>query len=359
MTDLDPSKQIPVVLLTGFLGSGKTTLLQKLVRQPDMQGTAVVVNEFGEIALDHDLIEVGEETVIELDGGCLCCTIKSELMDTLKDLYRRHVQMEIELSRVVIETTGLADPAPIIAGLLADVFVGHYFRLAAVVTLVDTVSGNVTLSRHEEARRQVAVADRLVFTKLDMAAASTELGENVRRLNPTAPIAEASMGDVDTSFVLEDGLYDPASKSLDVQAWLRADAFESDDDHHHHHDHHHDEAHDHHHDHDHHDVNRHSERIRAFCLRRDEPVPTKIFEDFLNVLRVARGPDLLRVKGIVCLAEDPAHPLVFHAAQHAIHPTVSLDQWPSEDRTTRIVFIVDNIEPQQVESVLDALVADR
>ncbi|MEO1017906.1 MAG: GTP-binding protein [Pseudomonadota bacterium] len=351
MTDLDLSRQIPVVLLTGFLGSGKTTLLQRLVRQPGMQGTAVIVNEFGEIALDHDLIEVGEETVIELDGGCLCCTVKSELMDTLKDLYRRHVQTKIELRRVVIETTGLADPVPILAGLLADTFVGHFFRLAAVVTLVDAVSGGVTLSRHEEARRQVAVADRLILTKLDMVTTGSEVTESLRRLNPTAPIAQASMGDVEMSFVLEDGLYDPGTKTVDVQAWLRAEAFEPAD--HHHHDH----AHDHHHDHDHHDVNRHSERIRAFCLRRDEPVPTQAFEDFLNALRFARGPDLLRVKGIVCLAEEPEHPLVFHAAQHAIHPTVSLDQWPSEDRTTRIVFIVDDIEPHQIESMLDSLAA--
>jgi G3E family GTPase len=351
MADPNLSQQIPVVLLTGFLGAGKTTLLQRLVRQPAMHGTAVIVNEFGEIALDHDLIEVGEETVIELDGGCLCCTVKSELIDTLKDLYRRHVRCEVDLRRVVIETTGLADPVPILAALLADRFVGHYFRLAAVVTLVDAVSGRSTLLRHEEARRQVAVADRLVLTKLDLVADASELASSLRELNPTAPMVQASMGDVDTSLILEDGLYDPGSKSVDVRAWLRAEAYDHD------HAHHHEHAHDHDHSHDHHDVNRHSERIRAFCLRRDEPLPTSVVESFLNMLRSARGPDLLRVKGIVCLAEEPEHPLVFHAAQHAIHPTVSLDRWPSADRTTRIVFIVDGIEPQQVESMLDSLAA--
>lgn len=347
MSELDLARQIPVVLLTGFLGAGKTTLLQRLINQPGMQGTAVVVNEFGEIALDHDLIETGEETVIELDGGCLCCTVKSELMATLQDLYRRHAENEIVLRRVVIETTGLADPVPIVASLLADKFAGYFFRLAAVVTLVDAVSGVATLARHEEARRQVAVADRLILTKLDLAETADEITGNVRALNPAAPIAHASMGDVDISFVLEDGLYDPGSKTVDVQAWLRDEQLSPA---HQNHSHHHDHAH-------HHDVNRHNERIRAFCLRRDEPVATQAFETFLNLLRFARGPDLLRVKGIVCLAEEPDHPLVFHAAQHAIHPAVSLDQWPTADRATRIVFIVDNIKPEQIEHMLDSLTA--
>ncbi len=335
------ASRIPVVVLTGFLGAGKTTLLQRLVRRPELAGTAVIVNEFGEIGLDHDLLEVGDETVVELDGGCLCCTVRSDLVDTLKNLHGRHVRGRIDLARVVIETTGLADPAPILATLLSDMYVGQYFRLASVVTLVDAAAGGATLDTHAEARRQVAVADRLVLTKLDLAPEVHPLWSELRRLNPTAPVLRAVDGEVDAAELLEDGLYDPATKGVDVQAWLRAEAHGHGphDDHHHHH-----------------DVNRHSEDIRAFCLRREEPIPAAAFETFLDLLWSMRGADLLRVKGLVHLAEEGERPLVFHAVQHAVHPTVTLEHWPSDDRATRIVFIVRNIAPTKVEAMLDTLV---
>ncbi|MEO1089746.1 MAG: GTP-binding protein [Pseudomonadota bacterium] len=344
MTAPSLSSQIPVVVITGFLGAGKTTLLQKLVRRPELRATAVIINEFGEIGLDHDLLETGDETVVELDGGCLCCTVRSDLVDTLRDLHGRHIRGTIDLERVVIETTGLADPAPILATLLGDVYAGHYFRLASVVTLVDAVNGRATLDAHPEAARQVAVADRLVLTKVDMAPEVGPLRTALRQLNPTAPVIRAAHGEADPDALLEDGLYDPATKSPDVQAWLRAEAHPS--------------GHDHGHPHTHeHDVNRHGEDIRAFCLRREAPVPTAAFDAFMDLLWMMAGSELLRVKGLVCLAEEADRPLVFHAVQHAIHPTVTLDRWPSADRSTRIVFIVRNIAPPKIEAMLDALIA--
>jgi len=341
MTVPSLASRIPVVVLTGFLGAGKTTLLQKLVRRPELAGTAVIVNEFGEVGLDHDLLEVGDETVVELDGGCLCCTVRSDLVDTLRNLHGRHVRGRIDLARVVVETTGLADPAPILATLLSDAYASHYFRLAAVVTLVDAAAGVATLDAHAEARRQVAVADRLVLTKLDLAPEVGPLWSALRGLNPTAPILRASGGDIDASSLLEDGLYDPATKGVDVQAWLRDEAH----------------AHGHQDAHLHHDVNRHGEDIRAFCLRREAPIPAAAFETFMELLWSMRGADLLRVKGLVHLAEEGERPLVFHAVQHAVHPTVTLDHWPSDDRATRIVFIVRNIPQAKVEEMLDTLIA--
>ncbi len=333
------ASRIPITLLTGFLGAGKTTILQKLLPEPALQNTAVIINEFGEIGLDHDLLEVGKETVVELDGGCLCCTVASDLAVTLRDLHGRHARGQIDLERVVIETTGLADPVPILASLLGDAYAGHYFRLAGVATVVDATAGLATLKSHEEARRQVAVADRLVLTKLDVAEEIDALSCELRALNPAAPILKANSGQVDASMLVEDGLYDPESKSVDVQAWLRAEGH----DHEHHHAHH-------------HDVNRHSEDIRAFCIRNEKPIPAAAFESFLKLLRGLCGPDLLRVKGLVCIAEDSERPFVFHAVQHAIHPTVELDAWPSEDRATRMVFIVRNIAPEEIEVMLHALI---
>jgi G3E family GTPase len=342
MTGSSLASQIPVVVLTGFLGSGKTTLLQKLVRRPELRGTAVIVNEFGEIGLDHDLLEVGDETVVELDGGCLCCTVRSDLTNTLRDLHGRHVRGLIDVKRVVIETTGLADPAPILATLLSDRYASHYFRLASVVTLVDAVNGHATLGEHAEAWRQVAVADRLVLTKVDMAPDVASLEAALRRTNPGAPILQALHGEAEPDSLLEDGLYDPVGKGPDVEAWLRAEAHAA--------------GHDHHDDHA-HDVNRHGDDIRAFCIRRTEPIPTVAFDAFMDLLWMAAGPALLRVKGIVCLAEDPDKPLVFHAVQHAIHPPVTLERWPSSDRSTRVVFIAKHVPPEKVERLLDSLIA--
>ena len=351
-----PEQKLPVVVLTGFLGSGKTTLLARLLKDPAMAGTAVIINEFGEIGLDHDLVEAGDESegTVELSSGCLCCTVRGDLARTMHDLYGRMREGRIRpFHRVVIETTGLADPAPILQTLMQDAAIDHFFRLETVVTLVDAVNGAATLDRQPEAVKQAAVADRLVLTKTDLAApeAVAALEERLRRLNPAAPILAAVQGEIGTDQLLGGGLYDPATKSVDVQRWLKEEAYGT---HGHGHDHH-DHGHHHHHDHHAHDVNRHDEHIRAFAIRKTEPIPAQAFSLFLDLLTAQRGADLLRVKGIVHIAEEPERPLVFHAVQHVMHPPVTLERWPSADRDTRLVFIVRDIDKVQIQNFLDAL----
>ena len=345
-----PERKIPVTVLTGFLGSGKTTLLSRLLQHAEMSGTAVIINEFGEIGLDHDLIEAGsEDGMIELASGCLCCTIRGDLARTMHDLYGRLQSGRIPaLDRVVIETTGLADPAPILQTLMQDGAIDHFFRLESVVTLVDGVNGAATLDRHEEAVKQAAVADRLAITKTDLADEEVveALERRLRNLNPAAPIFRVEHGRIDPRPLLDAGIYDPATRSIDVQRWLSEEAY---DGHHHHHG-----A-----DHDHgqnpHDVNRHDAHIRAFAIRKSEPIAGAAFSLFLDLLTAQRGTDLLRVKGIVHIAEEPDRPLVFHAVQHVMHPPVTLDGWPSEDRDTRIVFIARDLDKGQIQTFLDAL----
>jgi G3E family GTPase len=357
-----PEQKLPVTLLTGFLGAGKTTLLSALLKDPSMAGTAVIINEFGEIGLDHDLVEAGSEAdgAIELSSGCLCCTVRGDLVRTLHDLYGRLREGKVRpFHRVVIETTGLADPAPILQTLMQDAAVDHFYRLESVVTLVDAVNGKGTLDRHAEAVKQAAVADRLVITKTDLAEARQVdlLEARLRRLNPAAPILRVEHGRIAPDRLLGAGLYDPATKSVDVQRWLAAEAY---GDAHHDHDHGHDHGHGHHHHHhddgqDPHDVNRHDAHIRAFAIRKSEPIPAQAFSLFLDLLTAQRGADLLRVKGIVHIAEEPDRPLVFHAVQHVMHPPVTLERWPSEDRDTRLVFIVRDLDKAQIQNSLDAL----
>jgi len=352
-----PEQKLPVTLLTGFLGAGKTTLLSALLKNPAMAGTAVIINEFGEIGLDHDLVETGSEEAgaIELSSGCLCCTVRGDLVRTLHDLYGRMREGRIRpFHRVVIETTGLADPAPILQTLMQDAAIDHFFRLESVVTLVDAVNGESTLDRHEEAVKQAAVADRLVITKADLADDQdvAALETRLRRLNLAAPIMRVEHGRIEPDRLLGAGLYDPASKSVDVQRWLAEEAYAGGPHHHDGHDHH-DHAHAH--GQDPHDVNRHDEHIRAFAIRKSEPIPAQAFSLFLDLLTAQRGADLLRVKGIVHIAEEPDRPLVFHAVQHVMHPPVTMDRWPSEDRDTRLVFIVRDLDKAQIQNFLDAL----
>ena len=277
----------------------------------------------------------------------------------MHDLYGRMREKKIRpFRRVVIETTGLADPAPILQTLMQDAAIDHFFRLESVVTLVDAVNGSDTLDRHEEAVKQAAVADRLVITKADLAGPELvkELKMRLRRLNPAARVLHSSHGQVDPGQLLDAGLYDPGSKTIDVQRWLAEEAYADPNRGHGSHDH------DAHRDHDHkhgaqdaHDVNRHDEHISAFAIRKSEPIPAGAFSLFLDLLTAQRGADLLRVKGIVHIAEEPDRPLVFHAVQHVMHPPVTLDRWPSDDRDTRIVFIARDLDKQQIQSFLDAL----
>ena len=356
--------RLPVSLLTGFLGSGKTTVLNHLVRQPALAKTVVVINEFGEIGLDHDLMESSNEDLVLLQSGCLCCTIRNDLTDTLRSLFLRRVKGEIsEFDRVIIETTGLADPAPILHTLMTDRLLGVRYRLDGVITTVDAATGQATLDRQIESVKQAAVADRLLLTKTDLVdpQETAALMQRLRALNPAAPILQALNGAVDPDRLFDAGLYDPKTKSLDVQRWLSAEAYtEPADDHHDHGEHghgHHDEDADHDHRAHAHDVNRHDEHISAFCVTLDAPILAEAFNLWLGVLVACRGEDMLRIKGILNVEGLPG-PMVIHGVQHLFHPTVQLERWPSADRRSRIVFIGRDLDEALLRRTLAVMTTE-
>ncbi len=334
---------IPVTLLTGFLGSGKSTLLTQVLRDPRFNDSAVVVNEFGEVGLDGELIEHSTEQLVEMTSGCLCCTIRGDIRETLLTLHRRQDQGEIpSFRRLIVETTGLADPAPVIHTLMTDMWLQNRYMLGGIVTTVDIVNGSASLARHAECVKQVAVADRIVLTKTDLAvdpdsrADPEKLRDQLHQINPGTLILDRNDPSFDVQELFETSLYDPASKSYEVQRWLNLEAYEADN-----------AAHAHHH---HHDVNRHDAEIEAFCLVLDKPISTLEFMAGLELLIASRGPDLLRVKGIINLLEKPETPVVIHGVQHVFHNPVWLDKWPGEDRRTKIVFITRNIAQETIEA---------
>jgi G3E family GTPase len=338
------AEPIPITVLTGFLGSGKTTALNHLLRQPAMAGTMVIVNEFGEIGLDHELIESADEDTVLLRSGCLCCTIRGDLIDTLQSLSRRReLGATPPFDRIVIETTGLADPAPILQALLTDPIVASRFRLDGVIATVDAVAGRSTLDRHIEAVKQAALADRLVLTKTDLAAAAecAAMERRLRAINPAAPILRAQQGAIDPAALFDIGNYDPLSKGPDVQRWLNEEKYTRHDP---------DEQH---HEDAPHDLNRHDDHIRAVCLTLDRPIAGEALDRWLENLLRLRGPDLLRFKAIINVAELPG-PLVAHAVQHVVYPPIMLKAWPSDDRRTRMVFITHDIDERMLRDSLKA-----
>ena len=357
-------QRIPVTVLTGFLGSGKTTLLNKLLRRPELADTAVIINEFGEIGLDHLLVEKSDdEGMVTLNSGCLCCTVRGDLVRTMSELFLKRSRGEVSpFKRMVVETTGLADPAPILHTLMTDPLLASRYRLDGVVTTVDGVNGASTLDNHEEAVKQAAVADRILLTKVDIAEAPklADLKHRLQHLNPGAPFYEVATGEIDPNQILNAGLYNPETKSADVKKWLQAEAYEGSHDHGHGHHHHgHDHGHDHRHSHDHHahgeqdphDVNRHDDRIRSFCMTFDEPMSWSTVAAAFDALVTYRGPDLLRMKGILNV-KDTDKPVVIHGVQHVFHPPATLDAWPEgDDRKSRVVFITRDIGESTIRKV--------
>ncbi len=354
-TDLGGSAgRLPISVLTGFLGSGKTTVLNHLIQQPALSRTLVLINEFGEIGIDHDLVTFSkDDVVIEMASGCLCCTIRGDLAKTLREAPGRFSRGGKRwFDRVVIETTGLADPAPILHTLMTDPSVTRHYRLDGVITTVDAAHGNDTLDRQMESVKQAAVADRLLITKADLADNKSlqALQDRLRALNPAAPQIIAENGEVDPAVLLDAGLYDPKTKSLDVQSWLNAEAFADHADHDHNHGHGTDEN-GHHHHHDHHDVNRHDAHIKAVCLTIDKPIPGEALDLWLEALLSLRGEDFLRVKGLINV-EGLNKPVVLHGVQHIFHAPVRLKEWPSDDHRSRIVFITRNIDEAELRDTL-------
>jgi len=332
---------IPVSILTGFLGAGKTTLLNRLLKDPALKDTAVIVNEFGDVAIDNLLVEQASDGVIELSDGCLCCTVRGELVDTLAGLIDRLQTGRLErLARVVVETTGLADPAPVLQSFMAHPALAHAFRLDGVITLVDAVNAENTLDNHIEAIKQVAVADRLVVTKRDLVSSDhglEALSARLRAINPNAPILDVGDPAAGAASLLACGLYDPETKTADVRRWL-GEAADHPHDPHADDDHEHDHRHDHH-GHDGHHHHAHDARVRSFSLVHERAVPYSAIEMFLDLLISVHGDKLLRMKGIIELREDPSRPLVVHGVQRILHPPARLPTWPPGPRGVRLVLI--------------------
>lgn len=354
---------IQVTLLTGFLGSGKTTLLGQALSDPRFENTAVIVNEFGEVGLDGALVEHSEEQVVEMTSGCLCCTIRGDISGVLLDLHARREKKEVpSFTRVVVETTGLADPAPVIHTLMTDWQLIDRYSLNGIVTVVDVVNVERSMAYNPECVKQIAVADRIILTKSDLLPTqSRDSGAErviavVRQVNPGAHLQDIHGPGFNLDKLFDASLYDPNRKTSDVRRWLNAEAYNVEAEKKHIQAHAgHDAGHGHHHGHRHdhgadaHDINRHGPDIHAHCMVLDRPISSSAFAFALQLLIANQGEDLLRVKGIVHVREKPDTPAVIHGVQHVFHDPVWLDAWPDDDRRTKIVFIVRNISGETIE----------
>jgi G3E family GTPase len=354
----------PVTILTGFLGSGKTTLLNRALRDPSMANTAVVINEFGEVGLDHLLAAQSDDTIMVLENGCLCCTVFGDLVTTLINLFHQREDGAIpRFDHVVIETSGLADPSPLIQAFLSDPTLAGLYRIGAVVATVDAVNGAHTLDEHIESVRQVALADHILITKLDLVepakakAAEAALSARLRRLNPAAKITRIDDPAFDVGEVLRADALKPGDPKADARAWLNAAAYMEQDVHKGlHHDHHHDhgeEDHEHQDLHDHHHL--HDRDIASFCFVREQPITREALRLLLDALQQNLGPNLLRVKGIVHVAEEPDRPAVIQGAQHLLHNLDWLPRWPDADRRSKIVFITQGFDRAEIEDMIAVL----
>lgn len=323
--------RIPVTVITGFLGSGKTTLLNRLLRDHDAAGTVVVVNEFGEIGLDHHLIESSDDSIILLTNGCLCCSVKGDLVNTLRDLIFRRGQGSMpRFDRVVIETTGLADPCSVMQVILTDPVINSQYALGSIIATVDAVNGLATLDSYPESARQAAVADRLVLTKLDLLADDhlmRDLAMRLHRLNPAAVVLESG-DDLRAEALLASDVEVPEYEFEATMRWKAVGG-------------------------DHAASHRHD--IKAFCIVREQPIPHEVLYLMLRAMTDNLGPNLLRVKGLLNIVEEPDRPAVLQGAQTVLHELSWLERWPSEDRRSRLVFITDGVGKRVVDELIEVV----
>ncbi len=335
---------LPVSVITGFLGSGKTTLLSRLLADPRMNKAAVIINEFGEVGLDHVLVTSPRDEVILLSSGCLCCSLRGDLVNTLTQLWNERARGEIpSFDRVLVETTGLADPAPVLLTVTADERLSEVFHVERVITTVDAVHGLGQLDSQPEAVKQACVADVVLLTKTDIADPNSlaALRERLHRLNPIALTRDVVQGEIDPDLLFNFAA-PGAARTRDFSGLVEQV----------------EDAHAHEHDHDHHHHDHAAEPhagIHSFSVVREEPATFAGLEVWMGMLGEVRGPNLLRIKGIVNVG---GRPIVIQAVQHMFHPLSELPEWPDDDRRSRIVLITRDVPREQIERTLDVLSLD-